>query len=149
MSASGPKQTLPCALHESAFGGKADMAVLHCICPLLAQSGHGLSFVQLLPSGLIVDTCFDLPSKFSNIEQALSVRIGAAFNAQLLTKRCIFGGNFFCANSRILRLNFVHLWKGKCEEIDHKCNERCPQREFYVFINVTNYFPNSGCFHRP
>jgi len=32
MSAFGPKRTLPCALHESAFGGKADMTL--CGCPL-------------------------------------------------------------------------------------------------------------------
>src|SRR5215469_11559797 len=32
MSAFGPKQTLPGALHESAFGGKADMTV--CGSPL-------------------------------------------------------------------------------------------------------------------
>src|SRR5262245_37283442 len=33
MSAYGPKQTCPSALHMSAFGGKADMTV--CRCPLL------------------------------------------------------------------------------------------------------------------
>jgi hypothetical protein len=57
MSAFGPKQTCSFAPHMSAFGGKADMtvcgnplsrrywgqsgrALLHCICPLMTQSGH-------------------------------------------------------------------------------------------------------------
>jgi hypothetical protein len=57
MSAFGPKRTLASALQMSAFGGKADMtvcgnslsrrywgqsgrALLHCICPLMTQSGH-------------------------------------------------------------------------------------------------------------
>jgi hypothetical protein len=57
-SASGPRRTsLVVAPHMSAFGGKADMtlcgnplsrslwgqsgrALLHCICPLMTQSGH-------------------------------------------------------------------------------------------------------------
>ena len=42
MSAIGTKRTSACALHMSAFGGKADMAVLHCTCLLLTQSGHHL-----------------------------------------------------------------------------------------------------------
>ena len=44
------------ALHMSAIGGKADMAVLHCKCPLMTQSGHqihavglGLKFLALRP----------------------------------------------------------------------------------------------------
>ena len=28
--------------HMSAFGGKADMGLLHCTCLLLTQSGHAL-----------------------------------------------------------------------------------------------------------
>ena len=54
MSAFDPKQTWAVALHESAFGGKADMDVrfsgrywvqsghglMHCTCPLMTQSGH-------------------------------------------------------------------------------------------------------------
>src|SRR5215470_1568175 len=57
MSASGPKRTWACALHMSAFGGKADMVFQeirfrgchwgqsgHCFlqrtCPLMTQSGH-------------------------------------------------------------------------------------------------------------
>ena len=40
MSAFGTKRTSPSALHMSAFGGKADMTVLQCKCPLLTQSGH-------------------------------------------------------------------------------------------------------------
>ena len=54
MSAIGPKRTSLVAPHMSAFGGKADMAVrfrgrywgqsghalLHCIRPLMTQSGH-------------------------------------------------------------------------------------------------------------
>src|SRR6478609_297265 len=56
-SAFGPKRTSLAAPHMSAFGGKADMALcefrfrgrywgksghglVHCICPLLTQSGH-------------------------------------------------------------------------------------------------------------
>ncbi len=31
MSAFGPKQTLAVALHESAFGGKADMTIAACL----------------------------------------------------------------------------------------------------------------------
>src|SRR5262245_10033492 len=59
MSAIGPKQTCVCALHESAFGGEADMTVRGCLlsrsllgvkrtcplaftCLLLTQSGHHL-----------------------------------------------------------------------------------------------------------
>jgi hypothetical protein len=57
MSAFGPKRTSLAAPHMSALGGKADMgycgspyrgrywgqsghALLHCICPLMTQSGH-------------------------------------------------------------------------------------------------------------
>ena len=40
MSAFGTKRTCASAPHMSAFGGKADIAVLHCTCPLLTQSGH-------------------------------------------------------------------------------------------------------------
>ena len=57
MSAIGPKRTSLVAPHMSAFGGKADIsgtdvrfrgrywgqsghALLHCICPLMTQSGH-------------------------------------------------------------------------------------------------------------
>jgi hypothetical protein len=39
MSAYGPKRTFPVALHMSAFGGK----VLHCMSPLLTQSGHAFA----------------------------------------------------------------------------------------------------------
>ena len=41
MSAIGTKRTWASAPHMSAFGGKADMAVLHCTCLLMTQSGHG------------------------------------------------------------------------------------------------------------
>ena len=56
MSALGHEQTFLLAPHMSAFGGKADLpigplswsllgqsgrALLHCICPLMTQSGHG------------------------------------------------------------------------------------------------------------
>ena len=40
MSAIGTKRTWASAPHMSAFGGKADIAFLHCICPLMTQSGH-------------------------------------------------------------------------------------------------------------
>ena len=40
MSAIGTKRTSLVAPHMSAIGGKADMTVLHCKCPLLTQSGH-------------------------------------------------------------------------------------------------------------
>ena len=40
MSAIGTKQTSPSALHMSAFGGKADMRLVHCTCLLMTQSGH-------------------------------------------------------------------------------------------------------------
>ena len=43
MSAIGTKRTSAFALHMSAFGGKADNAFLHCICPLMTQSGHSLT----------------------------------------------------------------------------------------------------------
>jgi hypothetical protein len=57
VSAFGTKRTSEVALHMSAFRGKADMTfctayvrfqgqsghdVLHCICPLLTQSGHAV-----------------------------------------------------------------------------------------------------------
>ena len=40
MSAIGTKRTSQLHQRMSAFGGKADMHVLHCKCPLLTQSGH-------------------------------------------------------------------------------------------------------------
>jgi hypothetical protein len=63
MSAFGPKRTQASALYMSAFGGNADIAfsgirfrgrywgqsghaLLHCICPLMTQSGHRLSFLR-------------------------------------------------------------------------------------------------------
>ena len=46
MSAIGTKRTWASALHMSAFGGKADIALLHCKCPLMTQSGHRLSRVS-------------------------------------------------------------------------------------------------------
>ena len=97
--------------------------------------------VQLLPGGLIVDTFFDLRSKRSNIKQALTVRVGPAFDAQLLTKRFIFGANFYQPNYRVLRLNLRKLWKDKSDEIDHKCEEHRPHSGLYVGVNATRYFP--------
>ena len=39
-STHGTKRTWACALHMSAFGGKADMPVCTAQCLLLTQSGH-------------------------------------------------------------------------------------------------------------
>ena len=36
------KADIRVALHMSAFGGKADIALLHCKYLLLTQSGHGV-----------------------------------------------------------------------------------------------------------
>ena len=51
MSAFGTKQTWRLPRLMSAFGGKADMALLHCKCPLLTQSGHR---PRATPFGLLV-----------------------------------------------------------------------------------------------
>ena len=40
MSAIGTKRTSACALHMSAFGGKADITLPVNLCLLLTQSGH-------------------------------------------------------------------------------------------------------------
>ena len=44
MSAIGTKRTSLVAPHMSAIGGKADIDVLHCKCPLMTQSGHRRAF---------------------------------------------------------------------------------------------------------
>src|SRR5690242_15605514 len=54
MSAVGTKRTCRAGPHMSAFGGKADMAFLHCICLLLARSGHSVCPLSL-KSGLFED----------------------------------------------------------------------------------------------
>ena len=54
MSAIGTKRTCRVALHMSAFGGKADMTVLHCTCLLLTQSGHWAPTFRL-PAAQISD----------------------------------------------------------------------------------------------
>ena len=59
MSASGPKQTWPIALHMSAIGGKADMTV--CGNPLLRSL---LGVKRTLMHGLIIPSgCHQIPRR--------------------------------------------------------------------------------------
>ena len=53
MSAIGTKRTWACALQMSAIGRKSGHDVLHCICPLMTQSGHpSFSALESLSSAL-------------------------------------------------------------------------------------------------
>ena len=51
MSAIGTKRTSACALHMSAFGGKADMTFCTAKCLLMTQSGHSACASGCLLSG--------------------------------------------------------------------------------------------------
>src|SRR5215475_5975368 len=92
----------------------------------------------------INDTLFGLQPKLSNIKEALTIFISAPFYIQLFTKCFIFGSSFLYPNYLPLRLSFRKVWHDKCNEIDHKRKENCPQSDLYVVVNATHYLPRSG-----
>jgi hypothetical protein len=68
-------------LSRSLLGAKRT-CLLHCICPLMTQSGHcgyGLSLGKL-----IVDAFSDVMPKLSDIKEALTVLIGSSLYIELL-----------------------------------------------------------------